>query len=266
MCGRYVIAQKIQTIEKRFNVSSTNETLKKYRPNFNVSPGAEVPIISSDSPGKLTTAVFGLTPAWAKKKMYLFNARAEGDSNKENNPDYAGGKGIIQKPSFRKPIRSQRCLVIADCFIEGTTISGLNEPYLIYLQKRRPFAFAGIWDLWVDNNTGEQLKSFSIITTVANNLLQKIPHHRSPVILSQSQEAMWLNSTTPLEKITAILKPYPSEYMNAYPISKEIKSPKANSLDLIHPSGERLQVESEVVVKKDIKLQGMGGGRRGYEF
>ena len=52
--------------------------------------------------------------------MYLFNARAEGDRNNENNEFYSGAKGIITKPSFRKPIRSQRCLVIADAFYEGS--------------------------------------------------------------------------------------------------------------------------------------------------
>ena len=51
--------------------------------------------------------------------MYLFNARAEGDHNKENNENYSGAKGIITKPSFRKPIRSQRCLVLLMPFMKA---------------------------------------------------------------------------------------------------------------------------------------------------
>jgi len=39
------------------------------------------------------------------------------------------------KPEFRKPIRSQRCLVVARAFIEGLTNEGLNKPYLIYLKN-----------------------------------------------------------------------------------------------------------------------------------
>ncbi|MBK7965533.1 MAG: hypothetical protein IPK10_09720 [Bacteroidetes bacterium] len=51
--------------------------------------------------------------------MYLINARAEGDHNSDDDPNYRGAKGNHQQTFFRKPIRSQRCLVIADYFIEG---------------------------------------------------------------------------------------------------------------------------------------------------
>ena len=45
---------------------------------------------------------FGFTPFWAKKKMYVVNARSEGDYNKENDPLYTGAKGIITKASKSK--------------------------------------------------------------------------------------------------------------------------------------------------------------------
>ena len=69
------------------------------------------PIVTQEEPEHLTMSMFGLTPQWAKKKTYWFNARAEGDRNKENDPRYLGAQGIIEKPAFRKAIRSQRCLV-----------------------------------------------------------------------------------------------------------------------------------------------------------
>lgn len=43
-----------------------------------------------------------------------------------------GRMGISDKPSFRKPMRSKLCLVIADAFIEGSTKEKLNKPYVIY--------------------------------------------------------------------------------------------------------------------------------------
>ncbi len=72
------------------------------------------------------------------------------------------------------------------------------------------------------------MKSFSIITTVPNALLQKLPHHRMPVILSKSDEKKWINPKLPLADVTKLLTPYPAGLMNAYPISPEIKNPEAD--------------------------------------
>lgn len=255
MCGRYILVQKTEVIEKRFNVTAPEDL--KYQPSVNVSPGKASLVITNDNPRELQSFQFGLTPFWAKKPMYLFNARAEGDHNKENNPNYSGAKGIINKPSFRKPIRSQRCLVIADAFIEGTTKERLDKPYVVYLKDRRPFAFAGIWDEWLNKETGELIKSCSIITTTANSLLTKLPHHRSPVILEEGMEKKWLEAEH-LNDITWMLKPYDADKMNAYPIDKQIKNPRAEGMELIQPVGERLVAEGDVKTTSFLELHGMG--------
>ncbi|MCK5846719.1 MAG: SOS response-associated peptidase [Bacteroidales bacterium] len=261
MCGRYVLVQKTEVIEKRFNVSVDNGF--SWNANYNISPGTFAPVITSASPKKLQLMQFGLTPFWAKKQMYLFNARAEGDRNKENNPSFTGSKNIINKPSFRKPIRSQRCLVIADAFIEGSAKNGLKDPFLVYLRnKNRPFAFAGIYDIWQNPKTGEELASFSIITTTSNNLMRKIPHDRSPVILPRNLEAIWLNSQTPLTDITSMLCPYDSNLMNAYSISSNISSSKNNSKELINPLSKPLLYEDNISIKHSMHLQGMGARKK----
>jgi len=264
MCGRYILVQKIEEIEKRFNVKAPE--LFEYRPSYNISPGQFAPVITNENPQELNLLQFGMTPFWAKKPMYFFNARAEGDHNKDNDPGYNGAKGIIKKPAFRKAIRSQRCLVPADAFIEGTTKEKLSKPFLVYLRnKERPFAFAGIWDTWVNKETGEILKSFSIITIVANELLQKLPHHRSPVILPRKAEKSWLKGDLPLTDITKLLQPFPSDRMNAYPISDSIKNPRAEGKELIKPTGQRLVAEKDIARSDDVKLQGMGANKRNRE-
>jgi putative SOS response-associated peptidase YedK len=264
MCGRYILVQKLEDIEKRFNVIAPEDL--EFKASYNISPGQYAPVITSENPKSIELLQFGLTPFWAKKPMYLFNARSEGDHNKENDTSYKGAKGIIKKPAFRKAIRSQRCLIPADAFIEGTTKERLSKPYVVYLRNQeRPFAFAGLWDIWVNKETGEILRSFSIITTVANDLLQKIPHHRSPVILPRRFEKDWLNSDLPLTDITSILEPFPGEKMNAYPISADIKNPRAEGKELIKPVGERLVAETETRRTDDVKLQGMGANKRNRE-
>lgn len=261
MCGRYILVQKIEVIEQRFNIK-VSEGLE-YAPNYNISPGSYAPVITDDNPKTLSLLQFGLTPFWAKKPMYLFNARTEGDSNPENSPEYHGAKGIITKPAFRKPIRSQRCLVIADAFIEGTFQEKLSKPYVVYLRDReRPFSFAGIWDSWVNRETGEVIRSFAIITTVANELLQRLPHHRSPVILPRKYEQDWLNNDLPLADVTRVLEPFPADRMNAYPIDPAVKNPRKNGPEVIRPVGQRLVPEHDIRTSTDVNLQGMGMNKR----
>jgi putative SOS response-associated peptidase YedK len=257
MCGRFILAQKIEKLGERFNVEVPPDF--DFSPSYNIGPGSMAPVIASNYPDKLQLFQFGLIPFWAKKPMYLFNARSEGDRNKDNNPDYRGSKDIINKPAFRKPIRSQRCLIPADAFIEGTTKERLKKPYVVYLRdKVRPFAFAGIWDEWVDTATDERKYSFSIITTTANALLQKIPHHRSPVILRQNDELKWLNPNTPLSKITEMLRPYSADLMNAYPINPAISNPKATGRELIDPIGEPIEKDETFHVVDHITKSGFG--------
>ena len=261
MCGRYIEVQKIEVIEKRFNVKAPDNI--DYKPSYNISPGQVAPVITSEKPDTLQMYQFGLTPFWSKKPMYFFNARSEGDKNKENDPAYTGAMEIIKKPAFRKPMRSQRCLVVADAFIEGTTDEGLSKPFVVYLKNRkRPFALAGIWDRWENKDQGMILNTFSILTTVANELISKLPHHRCPVILPESEERRWLNTDAPVGEVLDLLKPYPAEEMNAYPISPKIKNPRADGADLLNPTGERINQETDIQIEKELRKQGLGNHRK----
>ncbi len=259
MCGRYSIITQLKKIEQRFELQSI--AFDHFDPMANISIGMFAPVIASDQPSVLRLMQFGLTPFWAKKKMYLFNARSEGDHNKDNDPQYHGTMGIIKKPSFRHTIRSKRCLVIADAFIEGSKKEKLNRPFLIYMRKKGPFALAGIWDTWTNKETGEITESFSIITTTANSLLQKIGHHRSPVIISEQHEKEWLSEDLSLGEVTSLLRPYPSEELNAYPISNRIKSTKIQDLSLLEPTGNRIYPEFDYEIYRELILQGMGSTR-----
>lgn len=257
MCGRYVTVSKLSTIEKRFNVKTSAPELLV--PNINVSHGNFAPVITNAAPHELQFYQFGFTPAWAKKQFYMINARSEGDHNKEDDPAYTGQMGIVNKPMFRKSIRSQRCLVIADAFIEGPKKEKLDQPYVVYLKNQeRPFALAGIWDAWTNTSTGEIVHSFAIITTVSNALMQAIGHHRSPVVLHKEDEARWIDSSLPLNEVSNLLRPYPAQLMNAYPISPAIKNPRAQGMELLEPIGERVFPEHDYQLDEKLKLYGMG--------
>jgi putative SOS response-associated peptidase YedK len=257
MCGRYTTVSRIEAVENRFEARVEKPGL--YMPNPNVSPGERAPVISQDRPDAIQFFRFGMTPFWAKKRLYLINARREGDHNKENDPKYTGASGIVKKPAFRKPIRSQRCLVLADGFIEGPQKEKLSKPYFVHMQKgEKLFSMAGIWDHWADSATGEIVYSFSIITRSATSLMERIGHHRSPVIIPKELERNWLSSSQSPEELLEEIISYPEPEMNAWPISTEIKQPSFKDLRVLEPIGDPVFRSGGFEIVEELKLQGMG--------
>ncbi|MGH7799411.1 MAG: SOS response-associated peptidase, partial [Thermodesulfobacteriota bacterium] len=140
---------------------------------------------------------------------------------------------------FRTPFKKKRCLVIADGFYEWskTAKKGTKIPYRFVLKSREPFAFAGLWDEW-QSPEGEKLVTFTIITTNANELMNSI-HDRMPVILNEKDEGMWLDPRlSDTDKLSTLLKPYPSDEMEAYKVSTIVNSPKNDSPKCIEPVGD----------------------------
>lgn len=263
MCGRFVQIIDIDVFIKRFGVNKPKDQL--IDSNYNVAAGDLAYVITNNKPDELQAFQFGLTPSWAKKPMYLINARAEGDLNPQNDTQYSGEAGILRKPAFRTAIRSQRCLVIANAFYEGPAKEKLNKPYLIQRKDEEVFFFAGIWDTWVNDQTGEVSNTFSVITTVANESTQQIGHPRSPVILNKKDEKRWLDMDLPMGKVLELLKPFPGDLLKTEAVSIKVKNPKNKSSDLIIPIDENKLTEFDVTVKKDLRLEGMGSGKRKQE-
>ena len=260
MCGRYVTVTSVKAIEKRFQVTAgPGYTDAPPPPNTNVSHGDAAPVITGDQPKALQAMQFGFTPSWAKKQFYMINARSEGDHNAENDPGYRGAMGILQKPMFRQSIRTRRCLVVADAFIEGPQREKLAKPYVVYARDgQRPFALAGIWDEWTDTGSGEVIRSFAIITTTACDAMHAIGHHRSPVMLDPEDERKWVDPVTPLAEATALLRPIPDGKLNAYPIDTAIKNPRLNGTTLLQPTGERIFPEYDFELHQSLQVFGMG--------
>ena len=61
-----------------------------------------------------------------------------------------------------------------------------------------------------------------------------------PVILPRGKEVRWLKPTNSLTEILGALNKFPSDLMDAYPISKEIEQPGPYLKDILISKGERL--------------------------
>ena len=242
MCRKYILLSNLAKVENRFGVR-LNQNTHVIPELYCVSPGDTSYVITSEEPLELQVFKFGMTPYWAKSPMDLINARAEGDKNHNNDPHYNGANSIFLKRAFMKPIQSQRCMIIADAYYEW---SSDKKPYLVYLQnKERPFAFAGVYDRWENPESRVVTVSYSIITTTANRLLQSIGVKRMPVILSLGYEKEWIKSSKHLSEVLGMLNQFAPDKMNAYPVSDLVNTPGENTISMITPIGEKLQIEEQ---------------------
>ena len=216
MCGRFSFTAVRDEVENRFGVFIDKD---EYTPRYNCAPTQKLAVISNNTPAELSFFRWGLIPFWAKDITIgnkLINARAE---------------TINDKPSFRNSFKRKRCLVLSDGFYEWKKGEEKEKsPYRIVRKDNSLFAMAGLWDTWKDAEERE-VHSFTIVTTSANSLVAEL-HSRMPVILHPEYEKIWLSDYNEKQHLD-LLKPFPSELMKAYRVSKLVNSPVNDSSEVI---------------------------------
>ncbi len=210
MCGRFLFKLDVAIIP--------------VVPSYNVAPTQSViTLVQRDGHTVLEAMRWGLIPVWAKDMEIgarMINARAE---------------TITEKASFKRPLKSQRCLIVADGFYEWPKKGPSKTPVFIHLKTKGPFGFAGLYDHW-KSPEGDRITTCTIITTAANELMAAF-HDRMPVILPKTAYKKWLDpSNQDLDELVELLQPYPAEKMVAYPVSPLVNSIRNNSPDCIRPA------------------------------
>jgi putative SOS response-associated peptidase YedK len=225
VCYFSSISVSFKIIEDRFGAKFVQS--ESFKPVFSASAFTcpDLPVISEEDPEHIVLMQWGLIPFWAKDKKSALSIR-----EKTLN---ARAETLSEKPSFRHCISAKRCLVLADGFFEWRHINSKTYPYYIRLASHEPFAFAGIWDKWKNPESQESIKTFSIITTKANSLMEKIHNtkKRMPVILPREKERVWLGDQLERDQIQSLLQPYEASGMEAYPVSKIINKLGFNTMN-----------------------------------
>ncbi len=221
MCGRFIGYRQLDELQQFFPIDRANCDVAA---NFNVAPTQEIlAIYTYEGENWLDRFHWGLVPFWAKDPSIgnrMINARAE---------------TIAEKPSFKNAFKKRRCLIIADGFYEWKGTKGQKQPMLITLPDKKPFAFAGLWEIWYKNKQAPAYRSCTIITTEASASIREI-HHRMPVILKPEVYKDWLNpqyqNTENLKHILAVER---LTELTSYPVSKQVNSARNNDLSLLDP-------------------------------
>lgn len=223
MCGRFVSKAEKAKVEKEFKVKIGDPNLAA--PRYNIAPTQMIDAIAEiENARKISSFRWGLIPSWAKDDSIgskLINARAE---------------TLREKPSFRDAFRSRRCIVPASGFYEWEkTSKGPKQPFYFYLKEKEVFGFAGLWEEWLDKETGELTETCTIITTEANEVLKPV-HDRMPVILKNSDYDFWLDKKVKdTSKLQNLLVPFPAEEMDSHAVSRAVNIATADSAELVVP-------------------------------
>ena len=223
MCGRYVL-EDVEELSERFRLQAERFGL---RPRFNAAPTDELPVVlmNADGERELRPMRWGLTPKWRRKEGQaappLFNARSE---------------TVAEKPTFRKLLRTQRCLVPTNGFFEWERRGGKKLPHYFTVSDEPLVALAGLYDESVDDE-GEVIPAYTILTTRPNQLLEQF-HNRMPVILRPEDEETWLDPD--LDEPAALegcYEPFPADRMEERPVSSRVNNARNDDPSLLEEDG-----------------------------
>ena len=233
MCGRYGRRGDKQRIAERMQTHNTNvfdefdET--NLAPSYNVAPQSFQPIVrvnGETGERELTVMRWGLVPFWSKDGKASFST--------------INGKSetIATSPAFREAWKTRRCLVPADFFYEWQKLDEkTKQPYAIAMKGDDMFAFAGLWEKWKDKATGQVLRTYTILTTDPNELMEPI-HNRMPVIIQPKDYERWMAPADPAHLPVDLLRPYPTAEMKAWKVGKAVGNTRNNDASLVEPLKE----------------------------
>ena len=212
MCARAKLIADVSKIKLAFRIPGPAINTQAL---WNGAPTHDFPIVRRNPQGvrSLDLLRWGLVPHWSKDEKPSFstiNAKAE---------------TLAEKPTFREAWRKgRRCVVPLDAFYEWKMLpNGKKQPYAITRVDGGLMALAGLWESKILAD-GAILRSFTIITTAANELLAQL-HDRMPVILAVEDVPHWLGETeASFDEIAALMRPCPADWLEMTPIDPRMSN------------------------------------------
>jgi putative SOS response-associated peptidase YedK len=231
MCGRYGRRGDKQRIAEWMQTHNTDvfDDETNLAPSFNVAPQSFQPVVrlnGETGERELTFMRWGLVPYWSKDGKASFstiNAKSE---------------TVATSPVFREAWKTRRCLVPADWFYEWQKLDEkIKQPFAIAMKGDGMFAFAGLWEKWKDKTTGQVLRTYTVLTTDPNELMEPI-HNRMPVIIPPKDYERWMAPADPAHLPVDLLRPYPAEEMKVWEVGRAVGNTRNNDASLVEPLKE----------------------------
>ena len=215
MCGRFDRHSSLADFAHAIDNLHV-EASEELPPSYNVAPSQRALVVRNTPEGRVASAlVWGLIPSWVKDV-------------KKNRPINARSETVNKRPMFRRPFRTQRCLVLCNGYYEWQKqATGSKQPYYLQCPGATPFALAGLWER-NDYLDTEPVETFCILTTTASAAVDCI-HHRMPIRLGRDAHADWLDSTVcDVEFLSQLMASADNDW-TFYPVSRYVNSPRNDS-------------------------------------
>lgn len=192
MCGRFTRQYTWADLHALYDLSPGLENERSnLQPRYNICPTTTIDAVVEYSGRRtLQPMRWGLVPSWWKKSLKelpaTFNARAE---------------TVAEKPMFRSAFKRNRCIIPASGYFEWTaTADGKKQPHYFTRRDGEIISIAGLWEDWKNPETGEPLRSCTMIVGAANDFVSPL-HDRMPIILERDQFAQWLSGSAGTEAL-----------------------------------------------------------------
>lgn len=219
MCGRYASFLPAEALAKLFG---TVNPLPNIDPSWNLAPSQPSLVVRRHPESRerhLDVLRWGLLPHFTK------------DAKAARRPINARAETVTTSGMYRGAFARRRCLVPAAAFYEWKVIEGGKQPYAIARADGEPLALGGIWESWRGEG-GEIERTFAIITTQPN--AEMVPlHNRMPVVVDPKDWPAWLGEVE--ADPATLLGPPPDGTLRAWPVSRNVNSPRNNGAELLEP-------------------------------
>lgn len=205
---------------ERFGIKHSQGPLFEDPKGFHMNgfshPGAVV--VANDNPRAYQQMKWGLIPFWVKNQE-----QAKQMASRTLN---AKCETVFELASFRAAISKRRCIIPVNGFYEWMHLKGKTYPHYIYPKDGSVFSLGGIWEEWADKSSGEIIRTFSIVTTAANPVMEVIHNtkKRMPLILDPEKELDWISEGLSREDISSLMLPYDADGMAHHTISRLVTS------------------------------------------
>lgn len=216
MCGRFTRNYTWAQLHALYSLSTPPAS--NLQPRFNICPTTTIDaVIERDGKRELVPMRWGLIPAWWSKplkeanKLASFNARIE---------------TVTTKPFFREAFKRNRCLIPASGYYEWQEVEDGKQPHYFTRADGDPVTIAGLWDEWKDRDTGETLRSCTMLIGPPNAMVAEV-HDRQPIILERHNFGTWLDAQNGL----SALAPTPDATLVRHAVSRRVNSWRADDED-----------------------------------
>lgn len=228
MCGRYQQLLSPEELEVLYGLHRKAWGRDYKFPNYNVAPRQSVPVVVMEEGQRAgRTMRWGFPPQWVRAKGKdpfnappLVNAKAE---------------TALSKRTWADALEHRRCLVPTTGFYEWIR-QGKKALYPFLIKRWEPeqegadtLTLAGIWGpfAWGDDPEKQAWPCMAILTASPPEEVSVV-HDRCPLALRPADWDRWLDPSTPMDQVTAMLAPVADGELDLVEVSTALNDRRNN--------------------------------------